>query len=76
MLVFKIIEENNLWGLDEFSNTSSSRCAFIFGSFYKDQGRYQEAKTIYEQALAGFEKALGLEHISTLFTIDNLGGLY
>jgi len=47
-----------------------------FGNFYHDQGRYIDAEMIYNRALAGFEKALGLEHTSTLITINNIGILY
>jgi Tfp pilus assembly protein PilF len=31
---------------------------------------------MYEQALQGFEKAFGLDHTSTLHTVNNLGLLY
>jgi hypothetical protein len=35
-----------------------------------------EAEKIYLRALAGYEKALGPEHISTLDTVNNLRILY
>jgi tetratricopeptide (TPR) repeat protein len=31
---------------------------------------------MYQRALAGYEKALGLDHTSTLGTVNNLGNLY
>ena len=31
---------------------------------------------MYVRALASYEKALGLEHTSTLDTVNNLGNLY
>ena len=41
----------------------------------EDQGKLDEAKTTYERALLGFEKALGPDHPTTLATVHNLGGL-
>ena len=46
------------------------------GVLYQDQGKLYEAETMYKRALAGREKALGAEHMSTLGTVDNLGSLY
>jgi tetratricopeptide (TPR) repeat protein len=46
------------------------------GDLYVDQGKLDEAKDIYWQALAGSEKALGRDHTSTLCTVNNLGILY
>ena len=31
---------------------------------------------MYQRALDGYEKTLGLEHISILDTVNNLGNLY
>jgi tetratricopeptide (TPR) repeat protein len=31
---------------------------------------------MYQRALQGFEKTLGLDHTSTLDTVNNLGNLY
>ncbi|KAK2755640.1 ankyrin repeat protein [Colletotrichum kahawae] len=47
-----------------------------FGNLYSDQGRLKEAEAMYERALQGYEKALGLDHTSTLDTVNNLGILY
>ncbi|KAL2782503.1 hypothetical protein BJX66DRAFT_331145 [Aspergillus keveii] len=46
------------------------------GNLYSDQGKLQEAEEMYQQALAGYEKALGPDHTSTLQTVNNLGVLY
>ena len=43
---------------------------------FDDQGKLQEAEKMYQQALAGFKRALGPEHMSTLNAINNLGLLY
>jgi len=47
-----------------------------FGNFYHDQGRLKEAETMYNRALAGFEKAWGPDHTSTLTAVHNLGLVY
>ncbi|KAL2832185.1 hypothetical protein BDW59DRAFT_181471 [Aspergillus cavernicola] len=46
------------------------------GNLYSDQSMLKEAEELYHQALAGYEKALGPDHMSTLNTIHYLGGLY
>ncbi|KAJ0426806.1 hypothetical protein BJY00DRAFT_306801 [Aspergillus carlsbadensis] len=46
------------------------------GNIYRDQGKLREAKLIYQRALLAYEKALGLDHISTLDIVSNLGDLY
>jgi tetratricopeptide (TPR) repeat protein len=46
------------------------------GVLYRHQGKLKEAEEMYMRALKGKEKALGVEHISTLFTVNNLGFLY
>jgi tetratricopeptide (TPR) repeat protein len=46
------------------------------GALYKKQGKLKEAKEIYQQALKGKEKALRLDHTSTLNIVYNLGALY
>jgi tetratricopeptide (TPR) repeat protein len=47
-----------------------------FGIFYGDQGRHKDAEMMFNRALAGYEKAWGPEHTSTLDTVNNLGNLY
>jgi tetratricopeptide (TPR) repeat protein len=47
-----------------------------FGDAFAHQGRLEEAEKMYQRALQGFEKAWGIEHISTLDTVNNLGILY
>ncbi|EED12227.1 kinesin light chain, putative [Talaromyces stipitatus ATCC 10500] len=46
------------------------------GNLYSDQGKLKEAETMYQRALAGYEKALGPDHTSTSDTVNNLGALY
>jgi tetratricopeptide (TPR) repeat protein len=46
------------------------------GALYADQGKLDKAEEMYERALQGYEKALGLDHTSTLDTVNNLGILY
>ena len=46
------------------------------GLLYSDQGKLREAEDMFVRALAGYEKALGPEHTSTLRTVNNLGNLY
>ena len=47
-----------------------------FGNFYYEHGHHKDAEMMYKCALAGYEKALGSEHTSTLSTVNNLGLLY
>ena len=50
------------------------------GSLYKSLGRLDEAEKMYQQALAGYEKALGKEtvkkYIPALNTAQNLANLF
>ncbi|GFF61344.1 putative Pfs, NB-ARC and TPR domain protein (JCVI) [Aspergillus udagawae] len=46
------------------------------GNLYSDQGKLEKAEEMYQRALAGYEKALGPEHTSTLDTVNNIGSLY
>lgn len=46
------------------------------GYLYDIQGEIKKATIIYIRALAGYEKALGPEHTTTLDTVHNLGTLY
>ncbi|OQE69716.1 hypothetical protein PENNAL_c0129G06796 [Penicillium nalgiovense] len=39
-------------------------------------GKLKEAEEMYQRALAGYEKALGPNHTSTLVTVNNLGNLF
>jgi hypothetical protein len=41
-----------------------------------DQGKLDEAEKMFRRALEGKEKALGINHTSTLGTVNNLGLLY
>ena len=46
------------------------------GELYRVMGRYGEAETLYKQALAIVEKALGKEHLHVSKSLDNLAFLY
>ncbi|GAB1211759.1 hypothetical protein ATERTT37_000883 [Aspergillus terreus] len=46
------------------------------GNLYSDQGKLKEAEEMYQRALSGYEKALGLNNTSTLDIVNNLGLLY
>ncbi|KAJ1337372.1 protein O-GlcNAc transferase [Microdochium nivale] len=46
------------------------------GILYANQGRLAEAEAMYQQALAGKEKAVGPDHTDTLRTVNNLGNVY
>ena len=69
----QIDDSNNL------SRLESVECYDAFhrlGLLYADQGKLAEAESMHQRALAGYEKALGPEHTSTLDTINNLSLLY
>jgi tetratricopeptide (TPR) repeat protein len=63
-----------LAGQDEDGDTLDA--VHCLGNLYADQGRLDKAEQMYEQALAGKEKALGRDHTLTLVTVNNLGILY
>lgn len=46
------------------------------GNLYSGQDKLKKAEEMYQQAPAGYEKALGPDHSSTLDTVNNLGLLY
>ncbi|KAJ5899180.1 hypothetical protein N7495_003924 [Penicillium taxi] len=46
------------------------------GDLYSDQGKLKEAEEMYQRALAGYEKALGPDHTSTLDSVHCFGILY
>lgn len=46
------------------------------GLVYKDQGRLNEAESMYNHALQGTEKSLGSDNAATFSIIVNLGNLY
>jgi tetratricopeptide (TPR) repeat protein len=59
-----------------FDDTMAINAIHDLGNLYVDQGRPKEAEMMYQWALEGNEKALGLNHISTLTTVRNLGVVY
>ncbi|KAJ5771463.1 uncharacterized protein N7511_003514 [Penicillium nucicola] len=50
--------------------------ATLIANLLRDQELLLAAEQMYQRALAGYEKALGPEHTSTLHTLHNLGSLY
>ena len=48
---------------------------FSLGYLYANQRKLIEAEQMYQRALQGYEKAWGLEHTSTLDTVNNLANL-
>ncbi|KAH9203501.1 P-loop containing nucleoside triphosphate hydrolase protein, partial [Leptodontidium sp. 2 PMI_412] len=65
------------WGPD---HTSTLDTVNNLGLLYADQGKLVEAEQMYQRALQGYEKAIGLDNITTyvpaLNTISNLGLLF
>jgi tetratricopeptide (TPR) repeat protein len=52
------------------------RALLCLGNHNLDQGKLEQAETMYQLALQGCEKALGKEHPITLGTVNNLGNLH
>ncbi|RMZ79634.1 hypothetical protein DV737_g3329, partial [Chaetothyriales sp. CBS 132003] len=50
--------------------------AFLIAELLTQQDQYVAAEQMYMLALAGYGRALGAEHMSTLDTVNNLGILY
>jgi tetratricopeptide (TPR) repeat protein len=48
----------------------------VIAGLLNEQVQYKAAERMYVRALAGYEKALGPDHTSTLETVNNLGALY
>ena len=51
-------------------------CINILGFIYAGQARFAEAEAMFQQALLGKRRVLGLEHESTLGTLQNLRRCY
>ena len=49
---------------------------YILAELLRQQAQHEAAEQMYLLALAGYEKALGPDHTSTLDTVNNLGNLY
>src|SRR5947209_1735022 len=58
-----------VYGLENGYGASSLDC---LARLYDDQGRYSEAKPLYQRALAIYEKAFGSEHPYTATSVNNL----
>jgi tetratricopeptide (TPR) repeat protein len=59
----------------EWLHTELTR-ADLISQLLHQQIQYKAAERMYLRALVGYEKALGLDHTSTLETVHNLGTLY
>jgi tetratricopeptide (TPR) repeat protein len=57
-------------------HTSTLSTVHNLGGLYADQGKTEEAKTMFQRALAWYEKALQSEDISSLNIVRNVGVLY
>jgi tetratricopeptide (TPR) repeat protein len=58
------------------ADTSVWYALLQLGNLYFDQGKLKEAETMYQRALAGYEKAVDPDHMPILDTINNLDVLY
>jgi len=43
---------------------------------FDNQGQYEKALEFYERALAGRQKALGVDHPDTLTTVNNMASIF
>jgi len=50
--------------------------ACTLGNVFNRHGQYKQAMTLYEQALAGYEKALGVDHPDTLTAVNNMASIF
>ena len=60
----------------EYASDDFLEIYLTFGGFYRDHCRLEDAERIYERALVGHEKAFGVDHPTTLDTVNKLGLLY
>ena len=67
---FRKVGSQQEWLQNKLTSTS------IVARLLREQVQYQAAEQMYVRALAGYEKALGPDHTSTLNTVNNLGNLY
>ena len=58
------------------SSLSTSTKDHNLGNLYRDQGKLDKAEQMYIRALVGRETELGVDHTSTLDTVNNLGAIY
>ena len=50
-------------------------CSFTLGNELSELGDFAGAKACYQRALAGYEKSVGKEDISTIHIVNNLAGV-
>ena len=56
------------WGPE---HTSTLATVNNLAALYADQGKLAEAEQMYQRALQGYEKALGVENITTFIPVLN-----
>ncbi|KAJ5556315.1 hypothetical protein N7494_000230 [Penicillium frequentans] len=68
---------NHIYHLDLSDDNIEIWWAFLrLGDLYYYQGKLKEAEEMFQRALAGYKKALGPNHLSTLKAVNNLGVVY
>ena len=71
--VYSMLQED-FW--NEEDQVSVGMACHWLGNLYLDHSKMKEAEDLYLRALKTKEKVLGLEHASTLSTVNNLGVSY
>ena len=74
--VYLLLYQNIPDNMSKASNLSLIEACGYLGSLYSDQGKILQAEAMYLRELAGYEKAWGPDHTSSLETVNNLGNLY
>ena len=71
--VYSMLQED-LW--NEEDKLSIGSASYWLGRLYFDHSKMKEAEDLYLRALMTKEEILGLEHGSTLMTVNSLGNIY
>ena len=74
--VYALLNQSIPENIPEVFNFSLINACHDLAKLYSHQDKMAEAEAMFLRALAGEEKAWGLDHISTLETVNNLGVLY
>ena len=74
--VYSLLHQNTLENLSKSLELSLINACHWLAMLYSGQNKMAKAEAKYLRALAGFEKAWGPDHTSTLDTVNNLGVLY
>jgi tetratricopeptide (TPR) repeat protein len=72
------LEHRRFQDVLDTGNLNESQCDDLdsLGDLWSYQNRFLRSELMYQRALAGYEKALGPDHTSTLNTVNGLGNLY